>query len=69
MKKNSDSEIARFINGEDGFLIVGPNEDAIALENAMRTMEAALLCIGEGNIARAGQLLYGALPPDRRQAR
>jgi len=69
MKKNSIAELSRFVQSEEGYLLVSHNDQATALETAMRAMEAALLCIGEGNIARAGQLLYGALPKERRPLR
>lgn len=38
-------------------------------EEALRAIEAALLCLDEGNVQRAAQLLYSALPKDRRPNR
>ena len=66
MKTNS--EIGSFIKDEGGCLIA-EHPDTKTLETAMRAIEGALLCIGEGNTARAAQLLYGALPEDRRPLR
>ena len=38
-------------------------------EDLMRAIQQALLCLDEGNLARAAQLLYGALPKDLRPIR
>jgi hypothetical protein len=69
MKRNSDMRMSNFIQGEEGYLFIGPNPADVALETALRAIEGALLCIGEGNTARAGQLLYEALPKDRKPVR
>lgn len=69
MKKNTTSEMSRFVQSEEGYLLIGHHEAQAALEAALQAVEAALLCIGEGNTARAGQLLYSALPKDRRPIR
>lgn len=37
-----------------------------ASESLIEIIEAALRCLDEGHIARAGHLLYSALPPERR---
>jgi hypothetical protein len=66
MKKN---DISRLIESEDGCMLIGLDAQAAPLETALRAIESALLCIGEGNTARAAQLLYSALPKDRRPAR
>jgi hypothetical protein len=34
---------------------------AKSLEDAVKAMEAALLCLDEGNVSRAGQILYSAI--------
>lgn len=34
---------------------------AKSLADAVKAMEAALLCLDEGNISRAGQILYSAI--------
>lgn len=69
MKKNPIAEVSRFVQGEEGYLFIGPNEAQAALENALRAIEGALLCIGEGNIEGAAGLLYAALPKARRPTR
>jgi hypothetical protein len=69
MKRNSDMRMSKFIQGEEGYLFIGPKPAEVALEAALRAIEAALLCIGEGNTPRAGQLLYEALPKDRQPVR
>ena len=38
-------------------------------EDLLKVIEAALMCLDEGNKARAAQLLYSALPEERRQRR
>lgn len=38
-------------------------------EQLLRAIEAALMCLNEGNRSRAGQLLYEALPKDRKPVR
>lgn len=45
---------------------VGEEQTSKPSEDLLQAIEAALLCIDEGNIARAAQLLYQALPPERR---
>jgi len=67
MQKNST--IRSFIQDEEGFLLVERDDAQTALEASRRAIEGALLCIGEGNTARAAQLLYSALPKDRRPIR
>ena len=67
MKKNS--EIRKFIQKEDGFMLVERPDAQEALEASLRAIERALLCIDEGNTAGAAQLLYSALPKDRRPIR
>jgi hypothetical protein len=69
MKKNTDqSELSKFIQGEDGYLLA-EHPDTKALEVALRAVEGALLCLGEGNISRAAQVLYNVLPRDRKPTR
>jgi hypothetical protein len=66
MNKNTESGISHFIQSEN-LLTVRP--DKTALEATLQAIESALLCLGEGNIARAAVLLYSALPEDRRPIR
>jgi hypothetical protein len=69
MKQNTArSGISNFIQSENGYLLTA-HPDKTALEATLRAIEGALLCIDEGNTARAAQLLYSALPKDRRPTR
>lgn len=43
--------------------------DKATMEAALKAMEAALLCLNEGNIAGATRVLYSALPMERRPFR
>lgn len=38
-------------------------------EELLKAIQKALLCLGEGNTARAAQLLYQVLPKDLRPVR
>lgn len=63
------TEISKLLKGEEGFLLLGSTDLAGRVDDLLKAIEAALMCLDEGNKARAAQLLYSALPEERRQRR
>lgn len=50
-------------------LIKDDTSHASTPEELLKAIQKALLCLGEGNTARATQLLYQALPRDLKPVR